>query len=321
MTAGRCAVVVPEGLLFDSNQEYVRVRKLLVEKSNLFAVIRLHSFVFKPYTGQPTSILFFEKGKQTDKVWFFDVKEDGFKKTGSKKGRRKIVKDDLIRLRQIWKEKPRTESSFYISAKEIRENNYRLSMNNYLKPQPIGKTVRLKELLKNQKIIIGFTPSRNDDSFWFGGQHTWVKAGDIKSGMYINESEECITDQATQPDKLLPKDTLLFSFKLSIGKVAIAKKPLYTNEAIAGLIVDDPIIRKYLYYILPTLDFETNRAAKGETLNKESVENLKIPFFDRKKIESLVARLDKIQEERADCIKRTSHLDDLLNKTISKALV
>jgi len=51
--------------------------------------------------------------------------------------------------------------------------------------------------------------------------------------MYISDSKEKITDLAEKPQKLLPKDTLLFSFKLSIGKVAITKKPLYTNEAIA----------------------------------------------------------------------------------------
>ncbi len=103
---GRCAVVVPEGVLFDTQKEYVRIRKLLVEQANVVAVIRLHNFVFKPYTGQPTSILFFEKGKTTEKVWFFDVEEDGFKKTGSKKGRRKIQDDDLIQLSINGKTKP-----------------------------------------------------------------------------------------------------------------------------------------------------------------------------------------------------------------------
>jgi type I restriction enzyme M protein len=304
---GRCAVVVPEGLLFDTKKEYVRIRKLLVEQANVIAVIRLHGFVFKPYTGQPTSILIFEKGTQTKKVWFFDVQEDGFKQTGSIKGRRKIQADDLIILRQNWKEKLDTEKSFSVDVKDIVSNNYQLSLSNYQKKQTHGKTVKLKNLVKNGKIIIGFTPDRNDDAYWFGGKNIWVKVGDITDEMYIDNSSEKITDLGIKPAKLLPKDTLLFSFKLSIGKVAIAKVPLFTNEAVAGLIVEDETIRKYLYYILPTLDYETNRATKGETLNTDSVGNIEVPF-DKEKIPALVKKLDKIEQERQEHIRTKDDL-------------
>jgi type I restriction enzyme M protein len=298
---GRCAVVVPEGILFDTTKEYIRIRKLLIEYSNIIAIIRLHNFVFKPYSGQPTSIIIFQKGSQTQKVWFFDVQEDGFKQTGSKKGRRKINEDDLILLRQIWSDKLITEKSFFVTAKNIISNNYQLSLGNYLKKESDNKTVLLKELVKDKKIIIGFTPDRNDDSYWFGGKNIWIKVGDITDEMYIADSSEKITDLGIKRGKLLPKDTLLFSFKLSIGKTAITKVPLYTNEAIAGLIVEDPVIRKYLYYILPTLDYETNRATKGETLNKDSVGNLEIPF-ESTKIKKIVEHLDAIEKERQDHI-------------------
>src|SRR5260364_236141 len=59
---GIAGVVVPEGLLFDENAEYIRIRKILVQTCDVLAVIRLHEFVFKPYTAQPTSILIFRKG-------------------------------------------------------------------------------------------------------------------------------------------------------------------------------------------------------------------------------------------------------------------
>jgi type I restriction enzyme M protein len=299
---GRCAVVVPEGVLFDAKREYIRLRKLLIEQANVIAIIRLHNFVFKPYTGQPTSILIFQKGGQTQKVWFFDVQEDGFKQTGSIKGKRKIDKDDLIYLRQIWNDKLNTDKSFTVPVKDIISNNYQLSLGNYTRKQISVKTVALRELVKDNKIIIGFTPDRNDDAYWFGGKNIWIKVGDITDEMYIDDSSEKITDLAINPNKLLPKDTLLFSFKLSIGKTAIAKVPLCTNEAIAGLIIEDTIIRKYLYYILPTLDFETNRATKGETLNKDSVGNLEIPF-DTNKIKDIVEKLESIEKERQEHIK------------------
>jgi type I restriction enzyme M protein len=315
---GRCAVVVPEGVLFESTKEHIRIRKLLLEHTNVEAVIRLHSSVFKPYTGQPTSILIFHKGETTKKVWFFDVNEDGFKKTGSIKGRRKIELDDLILLRQIWKEK-KGGNSFFVDLKTITANEYKLSMNNYIKKDSIVKTVKLKSLLKDNRIIMGFTPPRDDDSYWFGGKNVWVSISDIGDDMYISDSEEKITDLAIKPQKLLPKGTLLFSFKLSIGKVAITEKPLYTNEAIAGLIVEDETIKKYLYYILPKIDYSTNRATKGDTLNKDTVEDLDIPF-DRAKIKSIVTELDKIERERQSAIALKGKLEDKKDSVIiSKA--
>lgn len=316
---GRCAVVVPEGVLFDTKKEYIKIRKILLEHAEVEAVIRLHSFVFKPYTGQPTSILIFNKGKKTKKVWFFDVTEDGFKKTGSKKGRRKIIEDDLVLLRQIWKDKTETKNSFFVDFETIKDNNYKLSMNNYLKAENTVKTVKLKELLKDNKIIMGFTPDRNDDAFWFGGKHTWVTISDMGEEMYISSSKENITDLAYKTNKLLPKDTLLFSFKLSIGKVALTEKPLFTNEAIAGLIVTDPIIRKYLYYILPKIDYETNRATKGDTLNKDTVENLEIPF-EPEKIKSIVEKLDKLEKERQNLIKSKEKQERLQKEIIDSEI-
>ena len=306
---GRCAVVVPEGLLFDNSKEYIKIRRLLVEHANVEAVIRLHNYVFKPYTGAPTSILIFHKGAKTKKVWFFDVEEDGFKKTNSMKGRRKIDADDLVLLRQIWKDKLLSDRSFFVDKETIAANEYKLSMNNYMKRRQPLKTVKLKELVKDGEIIIGFTPPRDDDFYWFGGKNLWVAISDMGDDMYISDTEEKITDAAVKPNKVLPTGTLLFSFKLSIGKVAITKKPVCTNEAIAGLIVEDEVIRKYLYYILPKLDYNTNRAAKGDTLNKDTVGDLAIPF-EINTVKRIVAALDKIEAERQKTIVLKTKLED-----------
>jgi len=306
---GRGAVVVPEGLLFDTKKEYTGLRKLLVENSKVVAVIRLHPYVFKPYTGQPTSIIVFEKGKTTDEVWFFDVTEDGFQKTGSKKGRRSIIQDDLVLLRHAWKEKSITPLSFLVSKNRIEKNDYVLSLGQYLKKESSKKTISLGELIGKRNIVIGFTPSRNNDENWFGGKHLWAKISDIGEGMLISETSEKITDIAQNKSKLLPAGTLLFSFKLTIGKVAITTEEMYTNEAIVGLLIEDEIIKKYLYYILPTIEFTTNRATKGNTLNTKSIPNIEIPFLDRESMETLVKKLDQIEEE-----KRTK-LADICNDT------
>ena len=97
--------------------------------------------------------------------------------------------------------------------------------------------------------------------------------------------------------------------------MAITKKPLYTNEAIAGLIVEDEDIKKYLYYILPRLDYGTNRATKGETLNTDSVGDLEIPY-DIKTIKKIVKELDKLEEERQEKVKSKEQLEAEQEKII-----
>ena len=295
---GKAGVVVPEGVLFDEKAEYIKIRKTLLETCNLIAVIKLHEFAFKPYTGQPTSILIFTKDKQTEKVWFFDVFEDGFKKTASKSGRSPIKEDDFTLLRQIWNEKEDSHKSFSVSFSDIQSNKYKLSMDNYIKNTGLSENaVRLGELCD---VLIGGTPDRSNLAYW-GGNNLWVKISDMQQ-KYIDDTEEKITDKGIQESsvKLLEEGTVLLSFKLTVGKVAIAKRGLYTNEAIAGIIPkDNRVLAKYLYYILPHIDYTSyrQRATKGKTLNKEIIKSVRIPLPSPVKQKEIVARLDKKEAE------------------------
>ena len=135
---GRCAVIVPDGVLFGSSRAHVGTREMLVEQNQLEAVISLPSGVFKPYAGVSTAILIFAKGGNTGKVWFYKVDNDGFSLDDR---RQKINSDDLPDLVANWKsydhgQNPqefnnRTAKAFLVPAGEIRENNYDLSINRY----------------------------------------------------------------------------------------------------------------------------------------------------------------------------------------------
>lgn len=322
---GIAGVVVPEGLLFDEDAEYVKMRKILLETCEVEAVIKLHEFVFKPYTGQPTSIVIFKKGGQTKKVWFFDVKEDGFKKTGSKLGRNPIKENDLTLLRQVWQDKEETDHSFSVNFKSIADEKYKLSMDKYRKLSssnsdlvPLGGEEGVCD------IIIGGTPSRKDLSL-FGGENLWVKIKDMNK-MYIHNTEEKITDKAVKESnvKSLPEGTLLFSFKLTIGKVAIAGKELYTNEAIAGIMPKDKnkVLTKYLYYLLPRLDYSSyiQRATKGKTLNKEIIKKIMIPLPKIEVQREIVRELDKQEAEKQKLLASINNLSDLQNQAIGKLI-
>lgn len=317
---GVAGVVVPEGLLFDENSEYIKIRRYFLENCNVESVIKLHEFVFKPYTGQPTSILIFRKG-QTKNVWFFDVKEDGFRKTGSKLGRPPIKENDLILLRQLWKDKESSEHSFSVELDRIKNNNFKLSMDNYRKSTK-KKTNRVK-LGDICKIMIGGTPAREELKYW-NGNNLWVKIRDMKN-TFIYDTEEKITNEGIRNSnvKLLPKGTLLFSFKLTIGKVSIAEKELYTNEAIAGIIPKgNNVLTKYLYYLLPKLDYGayTQSATKGKTLNSKIMASLEITLPSLEEQKRIVKQLDKKEEDKQKSLKEAKGIQREQDIIISQYL-
>ena len=135
---GRCACIVPDGVLFGSSKAHKAIRTALVENNRLEAVISMPSGVFKPYAGVSTGILIFTKTGHggTDKVWFYDMKADGF----SLDDKRTPIADndipDIIhRFHHLDAEesRERTEQSFFVLNTEIAENYYDLSINKYKK--------------------------------------------------------------------------------------------------------------------------------------------------------------------------------------------
>lgn len=133
---GRAAVIVPDGVLFGSSRAHKQIRKEILEHNKLDAVISMPSGVFKPYAGVSTAILIFTKTGSggTDKVWFYDMKADGF----SLDDKRQEIPDndipDIIeRFHHLETEtdRTRTEQSFFVPLEEIVSNDYDLSINKY----------------------------------------------------------------------------------------------------------------------------------------------------------------------------------------------
>ena len=100
--------------------------------------------------------------------------------------------------------------------------------------------------------------------------------------------------------KLLPKGTVLVSFKLTIGKVAIAGIDLYTNEAIAGLVPKEgKVLSEYLYHLIPAIDLRSymQPAAKGKTLNKKILEAIRIPVPSPQAQQEFVDKMNRLEAE------------------------
>lgn len=135
-TGGRCACIVPDGVLFGSSKAHKAIRKALVEENRLEAVISMPSGVFKPYAGVSTAILIFTKTGHggTDQVWFYDMKADGFSLDDKRTSVSENDIPDIIqrfRNKDQEKERKRTEQSFMVDKQDILDNEYDLSINKY----------------------------------------------------------------------------------------------------------------------------------------------------------------------------------------------
>ncbi|MBM7420463.1 MULTISPECIES: type I restriction-modification system subunit M [Chryseobacterium] len=133
---GTAAIVVPQGVLFGAGKAFLECRKIMLEKSELKAVITMPSGVFKPYAGVSTAILIFTKGSTTDTVWFYDMQNDGYTLDDK---RNKSDKSDLQDIVKQYHQKTSTASTeqeregfnFSIAIKEIIDNGYDLSFSKY----------------------------------------------------------------------------------------------------------------------------------------------------------------------------------------------
>ena len=140
---GRCACIVPDGVLFGSSKAHKDIRKELIDRNRLEAVISMPSGVFKPYAGVSTAVLVFVKTDAggTDNVWFYDMKADGFSLDDKRSEiSENDIPDIIARFHNLdgEKDRERTEQSFFVPKQEIVDNDYDLSINKYKKTEYVA---------------------------------------------------------------------------------------------------------------------------------------------------------------------------------------
>ena len=166
---------------------------------------------------------------------------------------------------------------------------------------------------------MGKTPDRKNSDYWSDATEPWISIADLsKCDKYIDKTSECISEQAVEESgiKIIPKHTVIMSFKLSIGKLAITPKEMYSNEAIMAFI--DKGITKveptYLYYLLMNKDWNegTNKAIMGKTLNKATLSEIKIKTHEYEKQLEIINVLDKTKSIINDRKQQIEQLDLLI---------
>lgn len=175
---------------------------------------------------------------------------------------------------------------------------------------------KLEEIFDLQ---MGKTPSRNNPEYWSSCDNKWISIGDLsQTGKYITDTKECLSDLAVEESciKVIPANTVVMSFKLSIGKVAITSEDMYSNEAVMAFhdkhVVE--LMPEYIYYLFRyrSWDEGTNKAVMGKTLNKATLSKVEIEICSIEKQKEIVEFLDKVSVILDGRNKELQKLDELV---------
>ena len=165
---------------------------------------------------------------------------------------------------------------------------------------------------------MGKTPARDNPAYW-GGDQKWASIADIgRSDMYLADTKEAITQEAVSESgiKAVPPNTVVMSFKLSIGRTAITASRMYTNEAIMAFLPHDASAfdLHFLYHLFSNRNWSEgcNKAVKGVTLNKATLNAARIPKPDISEQRAVASTLDKICDLIATCDEQLVRLDQLV---------
>ena len=297
---GIAGVITFQGVLYDNNKIYKNIREYLLKNCEILAVIKLHNYVFQPYTGVNTSILIFRKGKSTKKVWFFNVEEDGFEKTASKKGRKAIDRNDLKTLEEIWDTKEDTENSWTIDIKEIEKNNFNLNAETY-KP----KKVRAKSNFKMVSIL-EVADLIKDQVKPFEGEKLYLTTGGLKDNFIVNLDKVTYKNRPSRANLLAKDRDVIFAKMKDSNKSLLINKRSENLIFSTGFIIlrskDENILNsEFLKYIVSSSRFleERDRLAHGSTQKAiNEIDDLKKIIIPLPPIEMQKVILNKLNSQR-----------------------
>lgn len=176
--------------------------------------------------------------------------------------------------------------------------------------------VKLKDIFDLQ---MGKTPSRSNLEYWNTTDYKWISIADLtKTSKYIFETKEYLSKSAIKDSgiKVIPANTVVMSFKLSIGKTAITKEDMYSNEAIMAFkdkhVIN--IIPEYIFYLFKYKNWEegSNKAVMGKTLNKATLSEIEVEICSIEKQRQIVSILDKIMSSVDGRKQELQLLDELI---------
>ena len=289
---GRAGIIIPEGIIFQSQTAYKQLRQMLVG-NYLVAVVSLPVGVFNPYSGVKTSILILDQtlAKSSSTVAFFRVENDGYD-LGAQ--RRPIDRNDLPQVKKELKEYLRRlraseslddfqpNSGLVATKKDIAsDGEFNLSGERYRENKYLGSRtwpmVRLQDVCKT--ILSGGTPSTKQEEYWTG-DIPWITSADILD-IKTAEPRRFITHEAIENSatNLIPKGNVIVVTRVGLGKLFTNSFDVCISQDSQGLILKDGINANYLAYVLKPRVEEFNYVSQGSTIQGVTKKQLaEIPF-------------------------------------------
>ena len=321
---GRAGIIVPEGIIFQSQNAYKQLRKMLVEEY-LVAVISLPAGVFNPYSGVKTSILVLDKAlaRRRDSIGFFKVENDGFN-LGAQ--RREIDENDLPQIGQAVieylnmdeQDKDSSESMLnqltgqdsvqIVAKKRIAANaEYNLSRERYRENKNSGYSFPLV-LIGDAEIFqieSGGTPKSSVKEYWDGGI-PWATLVDLPQTDLVSEirtTQRTISESglAKSSAKLLPENSVIVSTRATIGRIGINRVPLATNQGFKNIVLRDSseVMAEYVALaitkLVPTMDAWASGGTFKE-ISKSKFCELEIPLPPLEVQREIVAEIEGYQK-------------------------
>ncbi len=309
---GRAGIIVPEGIIFQSQNAYKQLRKMLVEEF-LVAVVSLPAGVFQPYSGVKTSVLILDKtlAKRTDRIAFFKVANDGFD-LGAQ--RRPIDKNDLPQVLdqlRMWMKQLRIGNeelgmkggpALVVEKTKIAANGeYNLSGERYREtfayPMLKWPLVELRDICID--ILSGGTPSTKNESYW-NGDIPWITSADIVDiqtaipRKYI--TQDAIRESATN---LIPKGNIIVVTRVGLGKLFKNDFDVCISQDSQGLIVKEDVNADFLVYVLKNRVANFKNTSQGSTIQgvtKRQLSELQIPLPPLEVQKEIVAEIEGYQK-------------------------
>jgi type I restriction enzyme M protein len=331
---GRAGIIVPEGIIFQSQTSYRELRKMLVE-SCLVAVISLPAGCFNPYSGVKTSILLLDKGlaKQARTVAFFKVENDGF---GLGAQRRAIEKNDLPQVRtdltaylQALRTGADTEAlslstGLVVPKEKIAVNgDYNLSGERYREGGTKTNSFPLVKIGEVCATSSGGTPLSGKAEYYEGGTIPWLRSGEVAQGE-VFRSELFITEEGLKNSsaKLFAPDTVLVAmYGATAGEVGILRFQASTNQAVCGITPDERLRPDFLYLILKCNKPALIRLAGGgaqPNISQKIIRDFQIPLPPLEVQREIVAEIEGYQKEITRLKAEISNQEQKIQATLAR---
>jgi type I restriction enzyme M protein len=315
---GRAGIIVPEGIIFQSQNAYKDLRRMLVENS-LVAVISLPAGCFNPYSGVKTSILLLDKSlaRKSDTVAFFKVENDGYD-LGAQ--RRPIQKNDLPKVQEELETYLATlrerkdpsglalTTALIVPKEKIAANNdYNLSGERYREGSASNHSFPLVKIGDESifRVESGGTPKSDVQAYW-GGGIPWATLVDLPATDFISEitsTQRTISEKGLKESsaKMIPANSVIVSTRATIGRIAINKVQIATNQGFKNVIIEDPskALPEYVALALTRLVPTMKAWATGGTfaeISKSKFCELEIPLPPLKIQREIVAEIEGYQK-------------------------